>query len=124
MVVATRKAVCINHCLKCAIYVYMQVCGVKGSTVLALRPAFNPVWGVVIDDLHSIFLGVTLTLLHLWIDKTHKDKPFFIGKKVSICRAELCDIMYKLETYYTCLQGFRLRVGGYYCIIRDRPQGV
>ena len=32
-------------------------------TVLALHAAFDPVWGVVIDDLHGIFFGVTLTLL-------------------------------------------------------------
>lgn len=63
---------------------YEQVCGVKGPSVLALHPTFNLVWGIVIDDLHGIFLGVTLTLLHLWLDKTNKTKPFFIGNKVHI----------------------------------------
>jgi hypothetical protein len=61
---------------------YEQVCGVKGPTVLTLHPSFDPVWGIVIDDLHGIFLGVTLKLLHLWLDKANKGKPFFIGNKV------------------------------------------
>ena len=61
---------------------YNQVLGVKGPTVLALLPSFDLVWGVVIDDLHGIFLGVTLTLLHLWFDKSNKTKPFYIGNKV------------------------------------------
>lgn len=56
----------------------------KGPTVLALLPSFDLVWAVVIDDLHGIFLGVTLTLLHLWFAKSNKTKPFFIGSKVCI----------------------------------------
>ena len=57
----------------------------KGPTVLALHPYFDVVWGVVIDDLHGIFLGATLTLLNLWFNKVHKGKAFFIGDKVSAC---------------------------------------
>lgn len=56
----------------------------KGPTVLALHPSFDVVWGVVIDDLHGVFLGVTLTLLHLWFDKTKKRKPFSIFQKVYV----------------------------------------
>ena len=55
----------------------------KGPTVLALRPLFDVVKGVVIDDLHGIFLGVTLTLLHLWFDKANKGKAYYIGNKVT-----------------------------------------
>ena len=58
------------------------MCGVKGATVLALHPTFNIVHGVVVDDLHGLFLGVTLTLLHLWLDRKSRNKPFFIGNKV------------------------------------------
>lgn len=50
--------------------------------MLSLHPCFDPVWGIVVDDLHGISLGVTLTLLRLWMDNTHKAKPFFIGNKV------------------------------------------
>ena len=50
--------------------------------MLALHPCFDLVLGVVIDDLHSLFLGVTLTLLRLWFDKTSRGKPYFIGNQV------------------------------------------
>ena len=56
----------------------------KGPTVLALHPPFDLVWGVVIDDLHDLFLGVSLSLLRLWFDKSHGGKPHFIGSKVYI----------------------------------------
>ena len=64
-----------------------QVCGVKGPTVLALHHCFDLVGGVVIDDLHGIYLGVTLSLLRLWFDRINRGKPFFIGDKV--CNANL-----------------------------------
>lgn len=54
----------------------------KGPTVLALHHCFDLVGGVVIDDLHGIYLGVTLALLHLWFDKSNKKQPYFIGNKV------------------------------------------
>jgi hypothetical protein len=69
-----------------------SVCGVKGPTVLTLHPSFDPVWGIVIDDLHGIFLGVTLKLLHLWLDKANKGKPFFIGNKKQHCDERLLGI--------------------------------
>ena len=61
---------------------YLKVCGVKGPSVLTLHHCFDLVGGVVVDDLHCIYLGVTLRLLHLWFDKTYRGKPFFIGDKV------------------------------------------
>ncbi len=60
----------------------MQVCGVKGPTILGLHPFLDVVKGVVIDDLHGIYLGVTLSMLHLWFDKANKEKLFFLGNKV------------------------------------------
>ena len=60
----------------------MQVCGVKGPTVLALHPCFDLVQGVVIDDLHGLYLGVTLTMLNLWFGKGNRGKEYFIGHKV------------------------------------------
>ena len=56
------------------LFIFEQVNGVKGPTVLALLHTFNLVWGVVIDDLHGVFLGVTLALLNLWFDKANKTK--------------------------------------------------
>ena len=61
------------------------MCGVKGATVLALHPTFDVVHGIVVDDLHGLFLGVTLTLLNIWFDKKRsKNKPYFIGNKLRI----------------------------------------
>ena len=39
--------------------------------------------GTVIDYMHGILLGVTKTLLHLWIDNEHKGERFYIGNKVA-----------------------------------------
>ena len=64
----------------------MQICGVKGPTVLAFHHSFDLVGGVTIDDLRGVYLGVTLSLLHLWFDRTNRGKPFFIGDKVIIER--------------------------------------
>ena len=49
--------------------------------MLALHPTFDLACGIVVDDLHGLFLGVTLTLLRLWFD-SNRNKPFFIGNKV------------------------------------------
>lgn len=57
----------------------IQVCGVKGPTVLGLHPCLDVVKGVVVDDLHGIYLGVTL---HLWFDKANKREPFFLGNNI------------------------------------------
>ena len=46
----------------------------KGPTVLGLHPFLDLVKGVVVDDLHGVFLGVTLTLLRLWLDKANRSK--------------------------------------------------
>jgi hypothetical protein len=51
---------------------------------MALHQPFNILWGIVIDNLHGVFLGVTLTLLHLWLNKCHRGKPFSIGNKVLV----------------------------------------
>lgn len=49
--------------------------------MLALHPPFDIVWGIVIDDLHGVFLGVALTLL-LWLNKSHRGKPLEIRYNV------------------------------------------
>ena len=36
----------------------------------------------MIDDLHGLYLGITLTLLKLWFNRVHKGKAFYIGDKV------------------------------------------
>lgn len=56
--------------------------GILGPTVLSLHPPFDLCAGVVIDDLHGLYLGVTLRLLNLWFDKRNKREDFYIGDKV------------------------------------------
>ena len=64
--------------------------GVTGTTVLSLHQPFSLPSGVVIDDLHSIYLGVVLQMLHLWCDKQHRGKPFYIGQKVLTDIINIC----------------------------------
>ena len=64
------------------LYSGVKVCGIKGPTILALHPCFDRVGGVVIDDLHGTYLGVTLTFLCLWFDKTIQGKPYVIENQV------------------------------------------
>ena len=47
--------------------------GVKGASVLCLHPPFNLVKGMVVDTLHTLFLGVVKGLLGFWFDKGSKD---------------------------------------------------
>ena len=37
---------------------------------------------MVIDDLHGIFLGITLSLLYRWFERKNRGKPYFIGSEV------------------------------------------
>ena len=39
---------------------HIQVYGIKGASVFLLHPAFNMAKGFVIDDLHAVYLGVTV----------------------------------------------------------------
>ena len=55
----------------------------KSPCVMALHPCFDLVQGVVIDDLHGLVLGVTLTMLNLWFCKGSRGRAYFIGNKVN-----------------------------------------
>ena len=63
----------------------MQVYGIKGASVFLLHPAFNMAKGFVIDDLHAIYLGVTLRLLSYWFGKQHSRQDYSIRSKVIFC---------------------------------------
>ena len=62
------------------------MCGVKGATVLALHPTFDVVHGIVVDDLHGLFLGVTLTLLNIWFDK--KRITCMTKRRLQVCKQQ------------------------------------
>lgn len=53
-----------------------------GPSVLGLHRPFSLVTGVVVDDLHGLYLGVTKTLLGLWFNNKYKQKDFYIGNQV------------------------------------------
>lgn len=55
---------------------------VLGASVLTLHQPFNLVKGVIVDDLHGLFLGVTKTLLSLWFTEKYKSCYFSIARKV------------------------------------------
>jgi len=53
--------------------------GIKGYSAFHGHPPFHLVHGVVVDDLHCLYLGVVLGMLRLWFEKVNKAKPFYIG---------------------------------------------
>ena len=56
----------------------------KGVSVLFLHQPCDLATTCVVDDLHCVYLGVSKTLLHLWLDKSNSKDPFYIGKKVGM----------------------------------------
>lgn len=48
---------------------------------LLFKP-FNLVKGFVIDWMHSVCLGVTKSLINLWLNAENRGKEFFLGSKV------------------------------------------
>ena len=50
--------------------------------MLCIHKPMDVVKGVVIDGLHTLFLGVTKLLLDLWFGDSYKACDFYIGKKV------------------------------------------
>ena len=64
--------------------VYFQVLGVFGVSIFSLHKPLDLVNGIVIDDLHCLYLGVTKTLLSLWFDDKYKSQVYHIGTKVHV----------------------------------------
>ena len=54
--------------------------GVKGPSITALLPKFDPADSFVPDYMHAILLGVFRMLIKLWFSTKYKDKPFYIKK--------------------------------------------
>ena len=62
----------------------LQVNGIKGASVFLLFKPFDLVKGFVIDWMHSVCLGVSKSLLNLWLNAENRGKEFFLGSKVQI----------------------------------------
>ena len=54
-------------------------------SILALLLYFDLVYGIVIDMLHCIFLGVVKALLHLWFDQSHRNEQYSLYSQVWKC---------------------------------------
>lgn len=68
------------------------VFGVKGISVLISIPKFNLSFGLPVDIMHGVFLGVAKTMAEMWFDSKNHKKPFYIGKKIRTIDKLLLDI--------------------------------
>ena len=66
----------------CTILHALQVHGLFWPSILALHPCFRLDVGIVVDDLHGLYLGVALKLLHLWLDKQFRSQAFSTRNQV------------------------------------------
>lgn len=60
----------------------LQVNGIKGASVFLLFKPFDLVKGFVIDWMHSVCLGVTKSLINLWLNAENRKEEFFLASKV------------------------------------------
>ena len=52
--------------------------GVKGPSQLMTLKSFNLIKGVQIDYMHTVLLGVVVTLTNLWFSSTHSAEEWYI----------------------------------------------
>lgn len=71
------------------------ICGIKGVSILTSIPKFNVIFGLPVDTMHSVFLGVVKSLAELWFDQKHHRKPFYLGNKIE----KVDDILDKCHPY-------------------------
>lgn len=70
------------------VLVIIQVNGIKGASVFLLFKPFDLVKGFVVDWMHSVCLGVSKSLMNLWLNTENRESEFFLGSKVpcTTCR--------------------------------------
>ncbi|XP_064472537.1 uncharacterized protein LOC135387052 [Ornithodoros turicata] len=66
--------------------------GIKGPTALSLLPNFDIVWGVSVDYMHAVLLGVTRQLTEHWLQCTSADCYIGAPKTLHIIESTLCSI--------------------------------
>ena len=83
------------------IYMYVYACRFKEFKArvcrVSLHPPFQLPWGVIVDDLHCLYLGVASHLIELWFYK-YRSKDHYIRQKV------LCTMVYRCaecKCYFT-----------------------
>jgi len=57
--------------------------GVKNASRLLLFPRFDIIWGLPVDYMHAICLGVAKKLTWLWVDSSQRSRPWFVGDQVA-----------------------------------------
>lgn len=58
-----------------------QIKGVKGASILSLHQPFDLALGCTVDNLHTLYLGVTLLLMKMWFSKEFKNKDYSLYKQ-------------------------------------------
>lgn len=71
------------------------ICGIKGFSILTSIPKFNIIFGLPVDIMHGVFLGVAKGLSELWFDQKHHRKPFYLGNKTN----KVDDILVEYHPY-------------------------
>ena len=57
--------------------------GIKGVPVLALHPHFDLIYGMVIDSMHRVVIGVVKALLVHWFSASKKQQKYSAYEKVN-----------------------------------------
>ena len=73
------------------VLVIIQVNGIKGASVFLLFKPFDLVKGFVVDWMHSVCLGVSKSLMNLWLNTENRESEFFLGSKVPVQHADVWD---------------------------------
>ena len=91
----------------------LQVKGLFGLSILALHTAFLLDVGVVIDDLHGLYLlGVSQTLLDMWFLKQCRGCAFYIGDQVCTSIQTTCKEGYSIVIFFVLFYRLMNVTGG------------
>ena len=66
----------------CQVYYRCKELKARLFSVFTPHFSFQGGGGVIVDDLHCLYLGVASHLIELWFDKKYRDKDHYIGQKV------------------------------------------
>ena len=82
--------------------------GFQDTCMFSRLTYFNLVFGVAIDPMHCVYLGVTRMLLSLWFDTNNHKYPWYCGSQVETLEKQLLSIKPPKEVM-KCPRGFKMR---------------